>query len=155
MAKNNALEVLVGAVVLVIAGGFLSFAYKNVGMSSSGGYPLTARFESIDGIQVGSDVRVGGIKVGAVTAQALEPETYMAKLSLSLNSEVKIPADTVAQIVSDGLLGGKYIALVPGSEEEMLKANEEIAYTQSSINLEALIGKFMFSGGGDDAGAAE
>ena len=146
--KKNLIETLVGALVLLIATGFGFFAYQNAGIQrTTGGYMLVAKFERADGIQSGTDIRIGGVKVGVVTNTTLDTKTYFANITMTLDKNITVPKDSSAQIVSDGLLGSKYIALIPGAEDAMLKAGEEITFTQYSVNLETLIGKMLFSGG--------
>jgi phospholipid/cholesterol/gamma-HCH transport system substrate-binding protein len=142
---RNLLETLLGAVVLIGAVGFLAFAYSSSQVKESGGYQLLARFDKIDGLERGSDVRISGIKVGTVVDQTLDPETYRAEVRFSVRDEVRLPADTSAAVVSNGLLGGKYLALVPGGDIEMLEPGDEVTLTQSAVNLEDLIGHMIFS----------
>ena len=148
---RNLLETLLGAVVLIVAGGFLAFAYSSSQVKESGGYELVARFDKVDGLERGSDVRISGIKVGTVLNQSLDPETYRAEVRFSVRDGVRLPADTSAAVVSNGLLGGKYLALVPGGDIEMLEPGGEVTLTQSAVNLEDLIGHMIFSqtGGGE------
>jgi phospholipid/cholesterol/gamma-HCH transport system substrate-binding protein len=153
--QKNVLETLMGAVVLAVAGGFLFFAYKGSEVRVEEGYAVTANFSNIAGITLGSDVRIGGIKVGTVTNLALDPETYDAVARINIHNGTDIPKDSTASIVSSGLLGDKYIQISPGGDDAMLKSGEKINYTQSSVNLEELIGKFMFSGGGVDKDTKE
>jgi phospholipid/cholesterol/gamma-HCH transport system substrate-binding protein len=148
--SRNLLETLLGAVVLIVAVGFLAFAYSSSQIREDGGYQLTARFDKVDGLEPGSDVRISGIKVGTVLDQTLDPETYRAKVRFSLREDVRVPADTSAAVVSNGLLGGKYLALVPGGDVEMLEAGDEVTLTQSAVNLEDLIGHMIFSQGGGE-----
>ena len=145
--NRNTLETLVGALVLAVAAWFLMFFMgNNTAISISGdNYALTSRFEQADGIAIGTPVRIGGVKVGVITDQALDPNTYSAIITISLTNEIKIPDDSIAKIASEGLIGGKYLAILPGGSETLLKNGEEIRYTQSSINLESLIGKMIFS----------
>jgi phospholipid/cholesterol/gamma-HCH transport system substrate-binding protein len=143
--KGNVIETVMGAVVLLIAGLFLFFAYSTSQLRSVKGYELIANFEHIDGIRDGSDVRISGIKVGSVVAATLDPKTFLATVRLSVEPSVKLPDDTVAEIVSSGLLGDKYLSLVPGGSEKDLAPGERIKFTQSSISLEHLIGQMMFS----------
>ncbi len=145
MAQRNFAETLTGAVVLVIAGGFLAFAIAHSGERTGRGYPLTARFQRIDGLGVGSDVRVAGVKVGSVTATTIDPKTFEAVVTLTVAHDIKLPTDSGAVITSDGLLGGKYLALSPGGDEHDLAPGGVIKITQSSINIEDLLGKFVFS----------
>ncbi len=143
--RHNLIETVMGAVVIAIAGFFLGFAYMSADLTPTTGYPILAKFERIDGIHVGSDVRVGGIKVGVVTDQRIDAKTYLAVVTLELEPYISLPQDTSAEIASEGLLGGKYIALVPGGAEEMIASGGEIIYTQSSVSLESLIGKMIFN----------
>ncbi|EKE08872.1 MAG: Acetyl-CoA carboxylase subunit A [uncultured bacterium] len=93
----------------------------------------------------GSDVRLSGVKVGTIKDLHLDPESYLAVVYLTLEPQVVLPKDSSAEIVSEGLLGGKYLALVPGGDEETIGPGGEIVYTQSAVSLEALIGKFIFN----------
>jgi phospholipid/cholesterol/gamma-HCH transport system substrate-binding protein len=144
---RNLLETLLGAVVLIVAIGFLLFAYNTSQVDRNGGYELIARFDKVDGLERGSDVRISGIKVGSVIDQSLDSETYRAEVRFSLREDIQLPADTSAAVVSNGLLGGKYLALVPGGDIEMLEAGDEVTLTQSAVNLEDLIGHMIFSQG--------
>ena len=145
---RNLLETLLGAVVLIVAIGFLAFAYNTSQVQQNGGYELIARFDKVDGLERGSDVRISGIRVGTVLDQTLDPETYRAEVRFSLREDIRLPADTSAAVVSNGLLGGKYLALVPGGDIEMLEPGGEITLTQSAVNLEDLIGHMIFNQGG-------
>jgi phospholipid/cholesterol/gamma-HCH transport system substrate-binding protein len=147
---RNLLETLLGAVVLIVAIGFLVFAYNTSQVQQDGGYELIARFDKVDGLERGSDVRISGIKVGTVLDQTLDPETYRAEVRFSLREDIQLPADTSAAVVSNGLLGGKYLALVPGGDIEMLEPGGEVTLTQSAVNLEDLIGHMIFSQGGEE-----
>ena len=147
---RNVLETLLGAVVLIVAVGFLAFAYNTSQVEQNGGYELIARFDKVDGLERGSDVRISGIKVGTVLDQTLDPETYRAEVRFSLREDIQLPADTSAAVVSNGLLGGKYLALVPGGDIEMLEPGGEVTLTQSAVNLEDLIGHMIFSQGGEE-----
>ena len=149
--RGNVVEALLGAVVLVVAAGFLVFAYSSTEVGSVAGYEVSAKFDRVDGLAVGSDVRLGGIKVGTIVGQTLEPDTYLAIVRMSIDPAIRLPTDSSAEIVSDGLLGGRYLSLVPGGAEEMLATGDEIRFTQSPVSLENLIGRLIFSQG--EAGA--
>jgi phospholipid/cholesterol/gamma-HCH transport system substrate-binding protein len=150
--QRNAIEPILGALVLVAAFAFLVFAYNKAGQRSFSGYPLTARFSSIDGLQTGGDVRIGGVKVGQVTDITIDPESYLAMVKLTVSPEIKLPVDSVASISTEGLLGGKYVGLEPGVSDTMLKPGALITHTEASVSLENLIGKFMYSGGDSKSG---
>ena len=145
MAQRSAAELGAGAVVLVLAVGFLGYAVANTGRSVGSGYTLYAKFDRIDGLDIGSDVRVAGVKVGSVESERLDPETYQAVVDFSVQSGLQLPKDSAAVVSSDGLLGGKYLALEPGGDTQMVKPGGQLALTQSSISIEQLLGKFIFS----------
>jgi phospholipid/cholesterol/gamma-HCH transport system substrate-binding protein len=147
--QRNAIEPILGALVLVAAIAFLVFAYNKAGQRSFSGYPLTARFSSIDGLETGGDVKIGGVKIGQITSITIDPESYLAMVKFSVAPEIKLPVDSVASITTEGLLGGKYIGLEPGISDTMLKPGALITHTEASVSLENLIGKFMYSSGGD------
>jgi phospholipid/cholesterol/gamma-HCH transport system substrate-binding protein len=148
--QKNVIETLMGAIVLLVAGVFLAFAYQGSQMHMEDGYKVNAHFSNASGIALGSDVRIGGIKIGVVSDMGLDPETYEAVLTLQIGRSTKLPKDSSAAIVSSGLLGEKYLSITPGSDDQMLSDGGKIEYTQSAVNLEEMIGKFMFSGGGVD-----
>jgi phospholipid/cholesterol/gamma-HCH transport system substrate-binding protein len=145
MARRNAVEVVVGAAVLLVAAGFLAYAVAHSGRSASAGYPLTAQFDHIDGLSVGADVRLAGVRVGSVTGARIDPQSYLAVVTLNVQDGLHLPKDSSAEIDSDSLLGGKYVSLSPGGDSTMLKPGQQITITQSSVSLEQLLGKFIFS----------
>ena len=144
--SRSVAETIMGTIVLGIAVAFIVFAYTRSSVATVTGYEIQAKFTRIDGLVNGADVRVGGIKVGSVVDQRLDPETYQAILRMSIAEEVGLPMDSTAAVVSDGLLGGKYVNLEPGGADEMMPPGHTIVYTQSSIMIEQLIGKFVFGG---------
>jgi phospholipid/cholesterol/gamma-HCH transport system substrate-binding protein len=146
--SRNVIETVLGGVVLVVAIGFFSWAYGRSSVGDPGGYELIAKFERIDGLAIGADVRVSGIKVGTVLDQRLDTETYRAAVRFSVVRNIELPTDSSAAIVSSGLLGSKYLALMPGADDQMLGPGGEITLTQSSVNIEELIGRYIFSQGG-------
>ena len=143
---GNPIEILLGAVVVAAAVVFSIFVFTVSDTGDVGGYELVARFDSVEGLNVGSDVRLGGIKIGAVVSQELDPVTYLAVVRIGIAEDVRIPTDSIVQVVSEGLLGGRYMAIIPGAEDAMLGPGGEIRYTQSAVNIEQLIGRFA---GGD------
>ena len=143
--KQNLLETIIGFLVLLTAIVFLFFSYSSQKTDIEEQYNLTAIFESIDGIIEGSDVNIGGIVVGKVAKLKLDTKTYNAIATLAISKKIKIPTDSRASVSSSGFLGGKFIAIAPGGDDGFLEDNAQIKYTQSSINLESLIGKFMYS----------
>jgi len=143
---RRAAETIIGALVVIAAALVIVFAYSRSGVSVVGGYTVTAIFDRVEGIRVGSEVRLSGIKVGSVVAEKLDPDTYAAVLTLSIAKSVSLPADTSAQILTEGLVGGRYVDLQPGAEEKFLEPGGRITHTQSAINIEDLISRYMFKG---------
>jgi phospholipid/cholesterol/gamma-HCH transport system substrate-binding protein len=148
-------ETIIGAVVAAVAVFFLVFAVAQAGQGApAGGYELFARFQRVDGIGVGSEVRISGVKVGVVRSVALDPDTYEARLVFALDRGVQVLDDSTARVASDGLLGGAYIAIEPAGLDP-LAANAEIPNTQGAVDLLTLFASFAQSGGGSDEGGAE
>lgn len=145
--KSTALETLVGAIIIALAIGFFTYAYKTAGLGggTGGGYHVSAEFDNIDGVAVGSDVRVAGIKVGTVTGQNLNPKSYQARIDMIINTGIILAEDTSAKITSEGLLGSKFVALEPGGAEEKLAEGSVISYTQGAVDIWSLISQAMFS----------
>lgn len=148
MMKSNAVETVMGAVVLVVAALFLFFAYTTTEVRAVSGYELTARFDRVGGLKTGADVRISGIKVGTVVKQTLDPKTFEAVVRLSVQNDIKLPVDTVAAVTSSGLLGTDFLSLTPGNEDGIIKAGGTIGHTQGPMDLQSLIGQFIFSQGG-------
>jgi phospholipid/cholesterol/gamma-HCH transport system substrate-binding protein len=149
--SGNVIETVMGAVVLAVAAFFLFFAYTTSQVRAVDGYTVTAQFTRVDGIRDGSDVRIAGVKVGSITAEDLDPKTYLATLKMSINPEYKLPDDTVAEVISSSLLGDKYLALVPGGSDKNIPPGGQIKYTQATASLEDLIGQMIFSQAGAGA----
>ena len=143
--RGNVIEIVMGAVVIIVAALFLVFAYQTSQLRSVTGYQVTADFARVDGIRQGSDVRISGIKIGSVVAEELDPKSFLANVRMSIDPSVKLPDDTVAEIISAGLLGDKYMSLVPGGSDKVIPPGGKITYTQSSVSLENLIGQMIFS----------
>lgn len=144
--RTNMIEAVMGAIVLLIASYFLVFAYTSSKGGTYSGYHLTAKFDRIDGLLVGNDTRISGVKVGSVVSIDIDPKTFLARVVLTVRNGLELPIDTVAEIVSESLMGGKYVALVPGGDKKILAPGDKITYTQSSVSFETLIGKYLFSG---------
>jgi phospholipid/cholesterol/gamma-HCH transport system substrate-binding protein len=145
--KHNFIEAVLGAVVLLVAAYFLVFAYKANNSDLGDSYVIKAKFDRIDGLVVGGDVKISGVKVGTISTLLIDKQSFQAEVGISLSKDLKLPKDTTAEIVSESLLGGKYLALTPGISEENLPEGGYILRTQSSVNFESLISKFLFSKG--------
>jgi phospholipid/cholesterol/gamma-HCH transport system substrate-binding protein len=145
---RNVVETIVGALVLVVAGVFVFYAFAKSDRGGPDGYEITARFGRIDGLKRGADVTLSGVKIGTVTSVDLDRKTYQAVVHMALTSSIQVPIDTNAKIVSESLLGGMVIVLDPGGDKTMIKPGGEVANTQDAISFTELLAKFMFSGTG-------
>lgn len=140
-------ETIVGAAVAVVAIGFFVFAATQAGATSSvNGYELFGRFQRVNGVAVGTDVRISGVKVGVVRSVELDPETYEARVVMVINDGVQILDQSAAQVSADGLLGGAYIAIEP-SGLDPLPPGGEIAYTEGDKDWLTLFAGFAQSQG--------
>ncbi len=147
MARRSFAEVAAGAAVLVVAVGFFVYAVANTGRGTVGGYSLHASFDNVGGISTGSDVRVAGLKIGSVTSLVIDPKTYQAIATFTVQNDIKMSTDSSASIATGGLLGGNFISLATGGDSKMLGDGGTITITQSAVNLEDLLGKFIFNVG--------
>jgi phospholipid/cholesterol/gamma-HCH transport system substrate-binding protein len=143
--SENVTEVLTGGVVLVVAAGFLFYAGQvgGVGVGPSGADTYTASFRSAEGIGIGTDVRLAGVKVGSVLEMKLDPQTFRAETKFTLSNDISLPDDTAIVIASEGLLGGSYVEILPGGSAFNLEPGSEIEDTQSSVSIVDLLLKFV------------
>jgi phospholipid/cholesterol/gamma-HCH transport system substrate-binding protein len=143
MGKNLA-ETVMGGLVLVVALMFIYFFINTAQVKTVGGYNVSAVFAKIGGLQKGSDVRMSGIVVGSVVESMLDPKTYDAVIKLSIAPSVKLPVDTIAKISSVGIMGGKYLRLLPGRATAHIKPNGMIDKTEDFKSLEDQVGQIIF-----------
>ncbi len=144
MMNKKPVETIMGIVVIFVAAFFLYFAYQVSDLQVVKGYDINARFLKVGGLNVGSDVRINGIKVGTVIAQNLDPEDYVADVELSISSNIQLPKDSVVSIVSDGLVGNKFIKIEPGKSKEFLQNGDTVANTKDFKTLEDMVGEIIF-----------
>lgn len=142
--KHNFFETITGAVVLLVAGIFFAFGYQFSNSSRTETIKISAVFDRADGIAVGNDIRMGGVNVGHVSSMAIDKSNFKAIVSFDIDASLKIPADSSAEISSESLMGGKYINISPGGEDDVLKNGGVIKLTQSSISFENLLSKYIF-----------
>lgn len=157
--RNSVFETILGAVVIIVAGAFLVFALSSTGSSGGGdSYQLTARFNNAVGIEPGSDVRMSGVKVGRVVSMEYDPEKAMAVTRLALSDDIELPEDSDAKIISDGLLGGSFVAVEMGGSMDTLPqdGSGEIIYTRGNVDIVTLFANALSNQGSDnDEGSGE
>jgi len=153
--RENTGEALVGLLVVLLAVWFVWFAWMQTGGGEkAGAIRVIALFPNAAGVNVGTDVRVAGLKIGSVTDQKLDPESYQVAVTLALDPQVRIPADSSAAVTSEGLLGSTFIALLPGGATTPLKNGDVISDTQGAIDVMGMVGQFINRSGGEAGGSA-
>ena len=141
--KRVTLEILVGALVVLIGIGFVRFAYSGKQVKTVAGYDVTARFGKIGTIQLGAAVKVAGVTVGRVANMTLDKTNYQVVMDMTIEPDLKLPVDTKASITTDGLLGAKYVKVEPGQAKEMLKPGDAIKRTKDAVSVEDLVSKIV------------
>lgn len=156
MENGRTFETIVGVLVLIVAGLFFHYVYKKSNWNNINGYTLCAKFDRVDGLSEGGDVRISGVKIGKIVDISVDPESFLAEIKFQIPHSIKMPKDSSANIANDGLLGGKYLSLTPGGEEDCLMDGDEIENTTGAISIESLIGKFLIPGkSGEEKSASE
>jgi len=137
------------AVGLFMVAGFLCFAYLSVKLGDIGffnrnTYSVKARFGSVAGLKEGAVVEIAGVRVGKVASIRLDQEDYEALVDMEIDKNVRIQEDSIASIRTSGIIGDRYIHIEPGGTDELIKPGGEIEETESAINLEELVSKYIF-----------
>jgi phospholipid/cholesterol/gamma-HCH transport system substrate-binding protein len=145
MSRLN-VEVVVG---MFLVAGFLCFAYLSVKLGEvslwrDDTYIVIARFGSVSGLKDGAVVEIAGVKVGTVAAIRLDGEDYEARVELAIDRDVKLQDDAIASIRTAGIIGDRYVDIAPGGAEEYIAPGGELTETESAINLETLVSKYIF-----------
>lgn len=143
--KAESMHPLVGGLVVILVALYMAYGYAVEQKSASDTYTIDARFRTVDGVEIGTPVSLAGIHIGSVVDMQIEPDTFAAKLTLSVQNDFEVPIDSVAMIVSDGLVGGKYIKIAPGGELDMLVDGDEFEYVQDAVVMEKLLAKIIAS----------
>lgn len=145
--RHGVAELAAGAAVLLATAGFVAYAAGNTGRGAAGGTRLHAQFDNVGSIGPGADVKIAGVKVGSVTGSSIDPHTFQATLTFTVQQDIKLPSDSSAVISTGGLLGGSFMTLAPGNSDKVLVDGQAVTITQSATNLEDLLGKFIFNVG--------
>ena len=144
--RYNSIEILMGAIVLTIAIGFLSLGMQSINNNQKVGYDISLIFGSSAGLKNGDDVKISGINIGKIISLDLDLEDYNAKVDIKLNKNIKIPDDSSARITSSSLLGGNFIDIIPGVSDKYMKPNDIIYDTSDPVSFTDLLGKVIYSG---------
>ena len=142
MQQNNLAESLIGAGVVAVALLFAALAYYRTGTGSVSGYEINAKLPKADGLAIGTDVRLAGIKVGTVSDLTLDPKTYLVTVHMNMREDIKLPLDSSVLVTQAGFLGGQYLSITPGGDEQMMAAGSFFENAQGSIDVMGLVGRF-------------
>src|SRR5690349_18820817 len=140
--QNNLAESLIGAAVVAVAVAFLAFSYYRTGGGGLAGYEVNAKVAKADGLAVGTDVRLAGIKVGTVSDLTLDPQTYLVTVHMNIRNDVKLPVDSSVLVTQAGFLGGQYLSITPGGEDKMMASGAFFENAQGSIDVMNLVSRF-------------
>ncbi|HKY19568.1 MAG TPA: outer membrane lipid asymmetry maintenance protein MlaD [Rhizomicrobium sp.] len=142
MQQNNIAETLIGAAVVAVAVGFLVFTYNRTGAGGLSGYEIKAKLPKADGLSVGTDVRLAGIKIGTVSDLTLDPKTYLVTVHMNVRDDIKLPVDSSVLVTQAGFLGSQYLSITPGGDDKMMTAGAYFDNAQGSIDVMNLVGRF-------------
>lgn len=142
MSRSNATETVVGAAVVALALVFAVLAYYGTGVGGQSGYEVNAKLAKADGLAVGTDVRLAGIKVGTVSGLVLDPRTYLVTVQMDIRNDVKLPLDSSILVTQAGFLGGQYLSITPGGDEQNMAPGSFFENAQGSIDVMNLVGRF-------------
>ena len=146
MPQTNITETLIGAGVVVVALIFAALAYYRTGAGHLSGYEINAKLPKADGLAVGTDVRLAGIKVGTVSDLTLDPKTYLVTVHMNIRNDIKLPLDSSVLVTQSGFLGGQYLSITPGGDDQMMAAGTFFENAQGSIDVMGLVGRFATGG---------
>ena len=153
IGQSNAAEVLTGAAVILVALAFLGLTYLRTGTGSLSGYEVLAKLPKVDGLGIGTDVRISGIKIGSVTDLTLDPNNFLVTVHMNLRSDIKLPTDSSMIITASGVLGSQYLSITPGGDDTVIAPGGMITEVQAanSNDLMSLAGRYMGGSSGAPA----
>ena len=150
--RRNIIETVMGAVVALTAIVFVVFALQSGNATPADGYQINATYADAAGLADGTEVRLAGVKIGSVTGQSLDMDRLLVTVTFTLDPAIRLPEDTVARVVADGLLGGTAVTLDPGKSETLIPPGGELRDARASVNIVDMIGQTIFSVGASDGG---
>jgi len=146
--KKASIETAVGLFVLIgiLCVGYLTVKLGKMEILGKDYYCVDAQFDSVSGLKVGANVEMAGVPIGKVEAIALDSKRQVARVRLKIQQSVALTDDTIASVKTAGMIGDKYIKLSPGGSDLILKSGDTIIETESALDLEELISKYVFGG---------
>jgi len=146
--KKASIEIWVGIFVFIgiICLGYLTIRLGKMELLGDNYYLLYARFQSVSGLKPGADVEMAGVRIGQISSISLDQERDVALVGLKIKNDVVLTDDIIASVKTSGLIGDKYINILPGGSDVVLKAGDLITETESAIDIENLISKYVFGG---------
>lgn len=144
--KRSTVEISVGIFVLIgiLCVGYLTVKLGKMEWFGEGYYPVNARFTSVTGLKTGTEVQMAGVSVGRVAKIALDPDLKIAVVTLNIRQDLELAEDVIASVKTAGLIGDKYVSLAPGGAMDMLKPGDTIVETESALDIEELVSKYVF-----------
>ncbi len=144
--KRSTVEISVGIFVLIgiLCVGYLTVKLGKMEWFGEGYYPVNARFTSVTGLKTGTEVQMAGVSVGRVAKIALDPDLKIAMVTLNIRQDLELAEDVIASVKTAGLIGDKYVSLAPGGAMDMLKPGDTIVETESALDIEELVSKYVF-----------
>ncbi|MCP4106384.1 MAG: outer membrane lipid asymmetry maintenance protein MlaD [Desulfobacteraceae bacterium] len=144
--KKGSVEISVGIFVLIgiLCIGYLTIKLGKMELIGDNNYPVYAKFRSVSGLTVGAQVEMAGVQIGKVDSITLDHERLVAKIRMKIQKDLELTDDAIASIKTSGIIGDKYIKISPGGSDEILKPGDYITETESAIDLEELISKYVF-----------
>lgn len=142
--RKNVIETVMGAVVLIVAIAFVFTAFQSTRAGMVDGYRVTMELADASGVVRGTDVRMAGVKVGSVVDQVLDSDTYFATIVMEIDDRIRLPSDSKVRVLPDGLLGGYYVQISPGSAKEVIANGGKVVDAEGPVNVVDLISKTIF-----------
>jgi len=141
---NKELYVGIFVIIGLVCAGYLTIVLGGIPMFSPKGYTVYAYFTSVSGLKSGAGIEMAGVEIGNVSDIILDTERLEAKLTLRINPEIELSEDSIASIKTAGIIGEKYVSISPGGSDIMLEDKETLNNTESTMDIESLVRKFIF-----------
>lgn len=146
--KKATTEISVGVFVLIglLCVGYLTIKLGQMELLGDDYYLVNARFDNVSGLRAGAQVEMAGVRIGQVDSITLDRETLFAVVGLKIQNSIQLSDDVIASVKTSGIIGDKYIKIIAGGSDDMLKPGDMITDTESAVDIEELISKYVFGG---------